>query len=583
MPGEHGVHVAGTVLGSGLVDPDGAGMASRVEAYTYNFNTQRNGLSGPEEMQLARKHFGISITQNSYGLQLSRSCAFIKQIGYLWSDRALDLLSNWYPTLTHIFAAGNDQAGCIAETYSIWGAPGYGTTTQRSKNTVVVGAVTDEGKMASFSSWGPTDDGRLSPTVCAKGVDVWSTKPSNEYQSLEGTSMACPTVSGHASLLQERYAQLFAGRYMRSDLLRALLANTATDAGRPGPDFQFGYGIMNAEKAVRALEQGYYRFDSVELKKNNEFKIAVPAGCKGLRVMIAWNDPAYGAQSQWGSKVLVNDLDLILQGAGKSYQPWVCNPTKGHVADNASRGVDTLNNIEQVTLSADELVGVGEVAVTVRGTIIANGVQGYTLTWWFDEDVLRLVAPANGQLATPESDVLLVVENAHPPYQVELSYDGGKTYTSMGTVTRALEEVNLKIPADAPLTQQAVVRVVDADRRLACSPHPFIIAAQPQGLKLTQSDCGVEGWHLQWKKVDAAVKGYAVLMADAATEEWKEIGRTANADGTEFDIPRAPRGADSRGILLRGRPQRPLGKWARCLHGEQCGRGYADGHIGERG
>lgn len=32
------------------------------------------------------------------------------------------------------------------------------------------------------------------------------------------------------------------------------------------------------------------------------------------------------------------------------------------------------------------------------------------------------------------------------------------------------------------------------------------------------------------------MKGYAVLMADAATEEWKEIGRTANADGTEFDI-----------------------------------------------
>ena len=191
-------------------------------------NPQRNGLSGPEEMQLARKHFGISITQNSYGLQLSRSCAFIKQIGYLWSDRALDLLSNWYPTLTHIFAAGNDQAGCIAETYSIWGAPGYGTTTQRSKNTVVVGAVTDGGKMASFSSWGPTDDGRLSPTVCAKGVDVWSTKPGNEYQSLEGTSMACPTVSGHASLLQERYAQLFAGR---------LYAQRPT-VGTPG---QYGY------------------------------------------------------------------------------------------------------------------------------------------------------------------------------------------------------------------------------------------------------------------------------------------------------------------------------------------------------
>jgi len=41
-----------------------------------------------------------------------------------------------------------------------------------------------------------------------------------------------------------------------SALLRALLANTATDLGRPGPDFQFGYGLMNAEPAGPGPGQG---------------------------------------------------------------------------------------------------------------------------------------------------------------------------------------------------------------------------------------------------------------------------------------------------------------------------------------
>ena len=217
---------------------------------------------------------------------------------------------------------------------------------------------------------------------------------------------------------------------------------------------------MNAEKAIRVLEQGYYRFDSVEQGKSNEFKIAVPAGCKGLRVMIAWNDPAYGAQSQWGSKVLVNDLDLSLQGAGKSYQPWVCNPTKGHVADNASRGVDTLNNIEQVTLSADELMGVGEVAVTVQGTAIAHGVQGYTLTWWFDEDVLRQTIDNDGHglyqcVEVPSGEHSFTLDEKIPlgaatPWLIEASIEGDDTDASDNKLTTHAIYDRYPIPTSTP-------------------------------------------------------------------------------------------------------------------------------------
>ena len=60
------------------------------------------------------------------------------------------------------------------------------------------------------------------PTVCAKGKDVWSTISGNGYQGMSGTSMACPTVTGHAALVSERYGQLYGGAEIPSSLLRGV-------------------------------------------------------------------------------------------------------------------------------------------------------------------------------------------------------------------------------------------------------------------------------------------------------------------------------------------------------------------------
>lgn len=71
---DHGPHVTGIVLGAGLVDPEGQGMAPKARAWTYNFNVQSNGLNNQDEMLLARRQHGISITQNSYGSALGDYC-----------------------------------------------------------------------------------------------------------------------------------------------------------------------------------------------------------------------------------------------------------------------------------------------------------------------------------------------------------------------------------------------------------------------------------------------------------------------------------------------------------------------------
>ena len=167
----HGMHVVGTVGGAGLLDPNAMGMAPAVNLYTYNFNTQSNGLSAQEEMWDAREEYGISLTQNSYGLYLSNLCDYYDMFSYSAqaSSFNLDLLVNYMPELTHVFAAGNDQGACGIT---------YGASMHRAKNVIYVGAVDELGAPSSFSSWGPMDDGRVVPTVSAKGVDGFRRWPS---------------------------------------------------------------------------------------------------------------------------------------------------------------------------------------------------------------------------------------------------------------------------------------------------------------------------------------------------------------------------------------------------------------------
>ena len=538
---KHGSHVLGTVLGAGLVNPDGRGTAPKAEAWTYNFGTGRNGLDEAHEMAQARERFGITLTQNSYGVALYRICRQLQEVDYSEFDLNLDMVAQQHPELTHVFSAGNDQQSCAPEIAELSGKAGYGTGSTRAKNVILVGAVDGWGQMTSFSSWGPQDDGRLAPTVCAKGKGVLSTIPENSYGVDEGTSMAAPSVTGHAALLSERYAQLNAGAEMPSALVRAFIANTATDAGRPGPDFQYGYGIVNAERAVEALEQGWYATGEAEVKGRYTHTVKIPKGSTGVRVMLAWTDPAVPKAYRYGQPVLVNNLDLSLKAGAASYLPWVCSSHRDHLEDPASRGVDTLNNMEQVTLDARELAGVQELTITVAGARVATGKQPYALVWYFDRDESRLIAPANGQLCTPGATTLVAVENMVAPYVVELSYDGGVSWQPyekvIGERGQQLPYFPVRFPWDVPLTDKALVRVIDSRGRVAQSAHPFTVAPQVTGLKLQQGECGAEGWRLTWKKADGVQQGYVVLLANPdGGAEFEIIGET-DPETTEFALP----------------------------------------------
>lgn len=511
--GSHGVHVAGTVAGGGILDPLAQGMAPKAKFWSYNFNRQSNGKTEGEEMLDAFKEHGISLTQNSYGPSLDNLCRYFYQLVYdiTKADFAMDKLAITAPTLTLVYASGNDQGAC-------GGRYTYRSVARRAKNIMLIGAVDANARITSFSSCGPQDDGRLAPTVCAMGEDVWSSLSNNSYEFMSGTSMACPAASGTMVLLTQRYHQLHNGADPQSILLRALLANTADDAGRWGPDYVYGYGVINGKRAVEMMEQGNYLFGKPLKEKDaaHVYPLQIPAGTRRLRVMITWNDTvSMKANRRYGEPALINDLDLVVKKGDETFFPWVLDPNNPR--RSATTGIDRINNIEQVLIE-DPQPGLYNIQV-MPSRVVSTG-QEYVLTWFVEDKELELTYPLGGERFEPGDPIQVAWNKVYDSVSVDLSYDGGKTYTVMAEKIRN-NVTEITIPADAPMTGNAKVRVRLNDK-VSESPNTFSIMPVPKDVKLKSEYCSTTGWALSWEKVLGAEK-YKVLKADVPNSEYHEI------------------------------------------------------------
>lgn len=137
----------------------------------------------------------------------------------------------------HIFARGpvrfvdGDPSGSI-------GIPAT------SAAALAVGAVhVDDGKLASYSSQGPTDDGRIKPDISGPSNNrSWSYGADGRPGRFTGTSAACPHVSGFAALLHQRFPS--AG----PDALRAKIIEHARAMGGGRPNSRFGYGHIDGSR-----------------------------------------------------------------------------------------------------------------------------------------------------------------------------------------------------------------------------------------------------------------------------------------------------------------------------------------------
>ncbi len=382
-PGEisnHATHVQGTIMAAGI-NPNARGMAYEASSTNYDF------IDDTQEMTFEALHNDLLVSNHSYGTPAGwqlvngswvwRGDANISseadwKFGFYDSQaRQWDNLAYNHPYYTIVKSAGNDRNDTGNGSFPPDGPFDIISTYGTAKNIITVGAVqkvsVDNPKpsdivMSAFSSWGPTDDGRIKPDIMAPGVNLFSSTSGsdNAYGNSSGTSMAAPSVSGSLLLIQQAYHS-FTGKYMLSSSLKGLVIHTAFATGTGSePDYQYGWGMMNTGGAVEFLvnNDGINNIlleDEIVNGGVKEYFITPIAG-KKITATLVWTDlPGTTPQVSLNptNLMLVNDLDMrIVDDSGMEIMPYILNPSSPGIA--ARRGDNFRDNVEKIVFDNPE-------------------------------------------------------------------------------------------------------------------------------------------------------------------------------------------------------------------------------------
>jgi len=410
----HSTHVGGTIAASG-VDATARGMAPSSRIHSYDWNTDiaemtARGASGPGQggrIYLSNHSYGLdggwfwdSAGGNGwhwrYGLGTLQDPTFGQ---YDDNARNVDTVVYGNPYYLPMFCGMNSRSDGPAngDTFYYWSGGGYSAATYNTathplgdgvykggydslawhalaKNCLTVGAVNDAvvlfmgiplrspaaGTMSTFSNWGPTDDGRIKPDVVGNGVDLHSTHNAGNaaYATASGTSMATPNVCGTATQLLEYFRRF--GDEPRASTMKALLIHTADDLGTAGPDYAFGWGLVNGMAAADLIASDHRGMGVTHIREALRTDADgwldytyTSAGAAPFKATLCWTDPPGTATSgdDDRTKKLVHDLDLrVVDPNATTHDPFSLDYTNPSAA--AAREDNSRDNVEQVLIAA---------------------------------------------------------------------------------------------------------------------------------------------------------------------------------------------------------------------------------------
>ena len=439
---DHSTHVSGTMIAAG-VNPVAKGMSFGEQLLQcYDFN---NDVA---EMTAAAKQ-GLLVSNHSYATVAGWNPDATNPNQWDWFGNpgdTVDINFGLYDQETQQWdsiaysnpyylickAGGNNRgdtgppAGTDYYRYNAQGSlydagprPAFGTSSSISsnagymtiatygnaKNIVVLGAVNpipggyskpSDVVLASFSSLGPTGDGRIKPDLVADGVDVLSSisTADNAYDIYSGTSMATPATTGSSLLLQQYYSQLHSV-FMHSATLKALLIHTADEAGSyPGPDYIYGWGLVDIAKAAAVITsdntdqvQQIHESSLTNGTKDSESWTITASGKMPVSATICWTDPPAVPVNVPNNEhnfkdngiKLVNDLDLRIKDntTGAIYMPWTLNPLNPGAA--AVKSDNFRDNEEKVELTDSLIPGRSYTITITHKATLQRTTQLYSL------------------------------------------------------------------------------------------------------------------------------------------------------------------------------------------------------------
>lgn len=541
----HATPVAGTIAARG-VSAIHKGMATNVLVHSYDWTSDSSEMTS--RAATAANQFGthIYLSNHSYGIidgwdgnewagSGTDQNAVDQDFGrYDSTANLLDGIMSNAPYYIAFWSAGNDgddnrtsgssvKIGGVTVAYNpAIHPPGDGTYRNGfetiahygiAKNLITVGAANDAvtaglrdpalSILTNFSSTGPTDDGRIKPDLVANGVILATTGSSgdNVYTSMSGTSISTPNAAGSAALVIDQYKRSF-NSAMRASTLKGLLIHNATDIGNPGPDYKYGWGLVDTKQAVDQIidhkaNPGKSRI--IEDQVSNTSTIRSYSfqwdGASPLKATLSWTDPAGTSTFAHDLRTpcLVNNLNLkLIAPNGSEYfpftMPFVGTWTVASMNQNATTGVNNTDNVEQVVIQTPGQSGNWRAVVSYTGAL-SNGSQTYGLLLSGAANIpnlVNLVSPNGGEVFYRESAYNITwTANVAGNVSIEL-LKGGALHSVL-----AANEVNdgsfaWVVPTSLPEASDYAIRIsgVTNPAYTDASTLPFSIVANPLALAL---------------------------------------------------------------------------------------------------
>ena len=423
----HGTHVAGTMIASG-VNANAKGMSFGADLKLWDYNNDNAEIS---DASIPKTGPPLLVSNHSYGYQSGWVYDSGKSKWQWWGEdkvstfedykfgfydsntQTLDKIAFNAPNYLIVKSAGNSRDGNGPEAGKYYFLKtstkdssnvarskndGYDiiSTTGTAKNILTVGAaesmytIPEKGSdvaLASFSSWGPTDDGRIKPDIIGMGTDILSTSNASttSYSYLSGTSMATPQVSGSIYLLQQLYNRLNTNTFMRAATLKGLVLHTALDLEAAGPDYKTGWGLLDMEKAAKViLNVGSSNLISEGTLANTAIdkRSFVASGKGDLVATLSWTDPESTVYPITTENLnnrkpkLVNDLDVKISDDAGKFLPFILDPAAPEKI--AETGDNIRDNIEKIIIKGAVPGKSYELSISHKGTL-KNDKQDFSL------------------------------------------------------------------------------------------------------------------------------------------------------------------------------------------------------------
>ncbi len=284
-----------------------------------------------------------------------------------------------------------------------WGQR-YGFPTNPLKDDVTAG---NQEQMASWSSRGPADDGRIKPDVVAPGTwilsgfsnlyqegygdplnpqngiyqwDGWGMPLNANYKYMGGTSMSNPIAAGAATVVRDFY-QKTDSHEASAALVKATLINSAVDLldenndgandnDFPIPNVHEGWGRVDLANATDGTHQYVEERSGISTSGSASYQYSVATAGSPFKVTLVWSD---FASTETAAQNLVNNLNLVVNApSGAQYRATFSAGGWSQTGGSA----DSVNNVENVYVQS---AATGTWTVEVIGSNVPIGPQPFAL------------------------------------------------------------------------------------------------------------------------------------------------------------------------------------------------------------